>query len=68
MDPCVLMVKQEVDQEGPFYKAIIDIHGQLVYCLLRSDLKRAELLKRLYKLDSLAEIYSLDQKALIVEW
>ncbi|MBO8171224.1 MAG: hypothetical protein H0Z33_04935 [Bacillaceae bacterium] len=67
MDICVLMFKQEVNGKGVFYKALLDHGGETVICYLRSGLKRRELLKRLCTIRSLTDIYSIDEKAVMIE-
>jgi hypothetical protein len=67
MNACVLMIKQHVNYNGVFYKTLLDVKGQMVICFLRSQLQRGEVLYLLSKIKTLSDIYSLDEKAVMIE-
>ncbi|GAB7386351.1 hypothetical protein BSNK01_01860 [Bacillaceae bacterium] len=66
MDTSVLMVKQEIDGKGIFYKAVLHRNGEMMLCILRPQLQRGEVLRRLSRLKSLSDVYLLDQKAVML--
>lgn len=67
MNTCVLAIKQQVNKDGLFYKAIVNVKGEMIMCILNSNLRRGELLKRLATISSLSDIYSIDKKAVMLE-
>ncbi len=61
----VLSLKKKMDGKGEYFEVMMDLDGKFTRCFLRSGLGRNELLRRLYSISTIDELYSIDQKAVL---
>lgn len=61
----VLSMKKKMDLKGEYFDVMINLDGRTTRCFLRSDLGRNELLKRLYEVDTIEDLYLIDNRAIL---
>ena len=61
----VLSLKKKMDGKGEYFEAMVDLDGQFTRCFLRSGLCRNELLKKLYTVSTIEDLYRIDHKAIL---
>lgn len=61
----VLSMKRKMDLKGEYFDVMINLDGHITRCFLRSELGRSELLKRLYDVGTIEDLYLIDNKAIL---
>lgn len=61
----VLSMKKKIDLKGEYFDVMINLDGQMTRCFLRTNLGRRELLKKLYNVGTMEDLYEIDNKAIL---
>ncbi|RXT14943.1 hypothetical protein EIZ39_01675 [Ammoniphilus sp. CFH 90114] len=61
----VLSLKKKMDGKGEYFEVMIDLDGQFTRCFLRSGLGRYDLLRQLYTVTTIEDLYQIDDKAIL---